>query len=322
MVNLYFKVGVSIIMKKVVFILSVSLAFFSVLPVSWAIDPNINTASTDLRSNGADGNPGFNPCLGGTNTNGVCGGIGLSASALLSSENLTLFRKLGPGAVTDNMFGFVRQPLSPGTCGAEGANAVSEAISTKLNCGNVFFNPTNQGQTGLAGANDLSATAAPLAWNTSLSADFCANAGTDCVNGAQVVAAHTGFNVVNNFTWDLVSTTSANVVSSQTIEQTTALKTTGIGTCCGSVNAGTGDQWFKMTSAFTVVSNNSDQFVGVQPTITWTMNIEDPDQSGTGSGKFSQSISGSFVRNTGTFTSVQYPDGQSQSNQSSAATLP
>jgi len=308
-------------MKKIVFILNISVAFFYALPVSWAIDPNINTASTDLRSNGVDGNPGFNPCLGGTNTNGVCGGA-VNAAALLSSTNLTLFSKLGPGAVTDNMFGIVRQPVSPGTCGAQGANAASEASSTKLNCGNVFFNPTNQGQTGLSGVNELATAAAPLAWNTSLSSDFCANAGTDCIVGTQVVAAHTGFNVVNNFSWDRASTTSANVVSAQIIEQTTALKATGIGTCCGSVNAGTGDQWFKMTSAFTVVSNNSDQFTGVQPTITWTMNIEDPDQSGTGTGKFSQSISGAFVRNTGTFTPVQYPNGQSQSNQEIAASLP
>lgn len=308
-------------MKKKILILVVSVSFFYGLPVSWAIDPNINTASTGLRSNGADGNPGFNPCLGGTNTNGVCGGA-VNAAALLSSANLNLFSKLGPGAVTDNMFGIVRQPLSPGTCGAQGANATSEASSTKLNCGNVFFNPTNQGQTGLAGLNELAAATAPLAWNTSLSADFCANAGTDCVAGTQVVAAHTGFNVMNNFSWDRVGTTSANVVSAQTIEQTTALKTTGIGTCCGSINAGTGDQWFKLTSAFTVVSNNSEQFTGVQPTIAWTMNIQDPDQSGTGSGKFSQSISGSFVRNSGTFAPVQYPDGQSQSNQDITKTLP
>ncbi len=309
-------------MKKIVLILTVTVGFFYALPMSWAIDPNINTASTDLRSNGSNGNPGFNPCLGGTNINGVCGGA-VNTAALLSSANLTLFRKLGPGAVTDNMFGIIRQPASPGLCGAQGANAASEASSTKLNCGNVFFNPANQGQTGLSGLNDLAAATAPLAWNTSLSADFCALAGTDCVAGTQVVAAHTGFNVVNNFSWDRASTTSANVVSSQTVEQTTALKTTGIGTCCGSVNAGSGDQWFKVTSAFTVISSNSGgTFTGTQPTITWTMNIEDPDQSGTGTGKFSQSISGSFVRNTGLFVSVQYPNGQSQSNQDITATLP
>ncbi len=308
-------------MKKIVLILTVTVGFFYALPMSWAqVNPLINTASTDLRSNGSDGNPGFNPCVGGTNISGVCGGA-VSASALLSSANLTLFSKLGPGAVTDNMFGIIRQPVSPGTCGAQGANGTSEASSTKLNCGDVFFNPANQGQTGLAGNNEL-VTTAPLNWNTSLSADFCANAGSDCVDGTQVVAAHAGFNVVNNFSWDMLTTTTAAVVSSQTVEQTTALKTTGIGTCCGSTNAGAGDQWFRVTSAFSVTSNNSDQFTLAQPTITWTMNIEDPDQSGAGSGKFSQSISGSFVRNTGSFAPVQYPDGQSQSNQDTSATLP
>ncbi len=311
-------------MKKTILILTVTVGFFAALPMmSWAqVDPNINTSSTDLRSNGSDGSPGFNPCVGGTNTNGVCGGS-VSASALLSSANLTLFSKLGPGAVTDNMFGIIRQPVSPGTCGAQGANGTSEATSTKLNCGDVFFNPANQGQTGLAGTNDLAAAAAPLDWNTSISADFCANGATDClVSAVQLDAAHVGFNVVNDFSWDRLSGTTAAVVSSQTVEQTTAVKTSGIGTCCGSANAGTGDQWFRVTSDFTVTSNNGDQFTQAQPTVSWTMNIEDPDQSGSGSGKFSQSISGSFVRNTGSFTSVQYPSGESQSNQITTATLP
>jgi len=284
--------------------------------ISWAVDPNINTQSTDLRSSGSDGNPGFNPCVGGTrDSNGVCGGS-VSAAALLSPANLTMFTTLGPGAVTDNMFGIIEQPASPGTCGAE-----SSAVGTNtLNCGNARWIPGTQGQTGMTGDNSLTTTA-PVNMNTTLSADFCANAGTDCLNSTpvQVAAAHTGFNVINNFSWNQLSTTTAAVVSSQTMEQVTALKSTGVGTFA---SPGSGDQRVKLTNAFTTTSSN-DPTSGGGATVNWTSLIEDPDQSGTGTGKFSQSISGSFTYNgSGTFPSVQYPNGQSQTNGVTTATLP
>src|SRR5581483_7866358 len=88
-----------------------------------AVDFNINTQLTDLRSNGTNGNPGFNPCVGGSKqTDGSCGGTTSNpasmdfdgtAHALLDKDNLGdsthvgNFVKAGPGAITDNMFGIV-----------------------------------------------------------------------------------------------------------------------------------------------------------------------------------------------------------------------
>lgn len=306
-------------MKKLLLFLTLTVGILYFVPMSWAVDPNINTQSTDLRSNGSDGNPGFNPCLGGTrDTNGVCGGA-VSAAALLSPSKLTLFTTLGPGAVTDNMFGIIEVPVAPGTCGAEGTVGVNDVGTNKLNCGNVHFDPGTQGQTGLTGNNQLTTTA-PVNMNNSLVADFCANAASDCLDSGSVQkeAAHVGFNFVNNFSWNQTSTTTADVVSSQTISQVTGLKTSGIGTF--SV-PGTGDQRVTLTNAFSTSSSNNPNLGGAA-TVNWTSLIEDPDQSGTGSGKFTQSIAGSFVHNGSSFPSVQYPDGQSQTNGNTTPTLP
>ncbi len=302
-------------MKKLLLTLIMAMGVLSFVHLSWAVDPNVNTQSTDVRSDGSNGNPGFNPCLGGTrDANGVCGGA-VNAAALLSPANLTMFTTLGPGAVTDNMFGIIEQDATPGTCGT---GAVG---SNDLNCGDARFNPSQQGQSSLTAADNSLTTTAPVDMNNTLSADFCANAGTDCQDSvpAQVTAAHTGFNVVNNFSWDQLSTTTAAVVSSQTMEQVTALKTTGIGTFAA---PGSGDQRVLLTTAFTTTSSNNPA-TGGAATVTWTSLIEDPDQSGTGTGKFTQTLSGSFVYNGSvSFPAVQYPNGQSQTNGVTTATLP
>lgn len=309
-------------MKIFILVLAMVVGIFYAMPTSWAVDPNINTQSTDLRSNGSDGSPGFNPCLGGTrDTDGVCGGA-VSASALLSPANLTLFTTLGPGAVTDNMFGIIEQPASPGSCGAQGSAGVNDVGTNKLNCGDVRFDPGTQGQTGLTGDNDLMTTA-PVNMNNSLSADFCANAATDCLDSLSVQkeAAHVGFDFRNNFSWNRVDNTTASVVSSQRMEQVTALKTTGIGTFAV---PGTGDQRVLIITDFDTTpggSSNNPLLLGTA-LVTWSQTIEDPDQSGVGSGKFSQSIAGSFIYGGSLFPSVQYPDGQSQTNGDTSATLP
>ncbi len=307
-------------MKAMPLLLTLTVVFLYSITMSWAIDPNISSQSTDLRSNGVNGNPGFNPCLGGVrDANGLFGGAVFS-TALLSPANLSLFSKLGPGSVTDNMFGIIEQPTEPKTCGPIGGGGSVEIGQNQLNCGSVFYNPVNQGQIDIDGKNELM-TSAPVNWNNTLSADFCATGATDCLDNVSVQKdpAHVGFNVTNNFSWDRTSDSTANVISSQSIEQVTAVKTSGIGSFA---TPGSGDQSFLITNSFSMSSTNNKNNVG-SPLVTWSLMIEDPDQSGTGTGKWRQVIGGTFTLNNNLFfPSVQYPDGQSQTNQSTSSTLP
>lgn len=294
----------------------------------WAVDANFNTQSVDLRSNGSDGNPGFNPCAGGTNTLGVCGG---AATGLLAPANLTsLFPTLGPGAITDNMFGLIANKNAAGTtmdttrCSAIGVNSTTSSAALAspagfqpgLNCGDLHFDPTTQGQTIPnipVGTNTL-AIGVPVVMNNSLVGDFCALGGTDCdPDGAgpltQILPAHTGFNVTNDFTFTPLTTTTATSLSSQVMHQVTGVKTTGIGT---RLLPGTGDQDVRITTGFTFTSPNTVGATG--GLVTFKQEIADPDQSGLGAGKFTQTIEGSFIYNGTGFPQSQYPTGQSQTN--------
>lgn len=305
-----------------------------------AVDFNMNTQLTDLRSDGSNNNPGFNPCRGGTRSSaGVCGGaltLDNSAQALLDPDNLqTVFPSLGPGAVTDNMFGIVSGSDSSGTpipvsaCG----KVTSPSSLSGLNCGDLRFDPASQGQdfTSLTGPNTLVTPAGGLNMNTQFVADFCPGPGpavTDCSDGggtpAQVIAAHAGFNITNNFNFSRISGTASAVTGSDNIRQVTAVKTTGIGT---QASPGTGDQVFVANTSWATDSTNpSSNSPSTSPsslTVSWTQNISDPDQSGTGSGSFTQNISGSFVYNgTSPAISAQYPSGKTQTERSIGVASP
>lgn len=303
-----------------------------------AVDFNMNTQLTDLRSDGTNNNPGFNPCRGGTRqANGTCGGalvLDSSALALLDPDNLqTVFPSLGPGAVTDNMFGIISgqdasvTPIPVTACGA-----VTNASLAGLNCGDLRFNPSTQGQTTLTtDANTLVTPVAGLNMNSQFVADFCpgpAGAPTDCSDGggtpAQVIAAHTGFNVTNNFNFKRLGGTTSEITGSQSMRQVTAVKTTNIGTQAA---PGTGDQLVEITANWaTTPANPSSNNPASNPaslTVTWTQNISDPDQSGTGASSFTQNIAGSFVYNgTADAVSAQYPSGKTQTQRSIGVAAP
>lgn len=303
-----------------------------------AVDFNMNTQLTDLRSDGSNNNPGFNPCRGGTrSTAGVCGGaltLNGSAVALLDPDNLqTVFPSLGPGAVTDNMFGIVSGQDASGTpIPVSACGKVTNASLAGLNCGDLRFDPASQGQTTLtADANTLVTPVAGLDMNTQFIADFCpgpAGAPTDCSDGAgtpaQVIAGHTGFNITNDFNFKRLNGTTSEIAGSQSMRQVTAVKTTNIGT---QGTPGTGDQLVVVTSSWaTTAGNPSSNNPATSPsnlTVTWTQNISDPDQSGTGTGSFTQNISGSFVYN-GVSDAViaQYPSGKTQTERSIGVAAP
>lgn len=303
-----------------------------------AVDFNMNTQLTDLRSDGSNNNPGFNPCRGGTRSSaGVCGGaltLDNNAQALLDPDNLqTVFPSLGPGAVTDNMFGIVSGSDASGTpIPVTACGKVTNSTLAGLNCGDLRFDPASQGQSTLtSAANTLVTPAGGLDMNTQFVADFCpgpAGAPTDCSDGAstpaQVIAAHAGFNITNNFNFKVINGTTSAVTGSDNVRQVTAVKTTGIGT---QASPGTGDQVFVAnTSWATTTTNPSSNNPATSPsslTVSWTQNISDPDQSGTGSGSFTQDISGSFVYNgTSPAISAQYPSGKTQTERSIGVASP
>ncbi len=303
-----------------------------------AVDFNMNTQLTDLRSDGSNNNPGFNPCRGGTRqVNGTCGGalvLDSSALALLDPDNLmTVFPSLGPGAVTDNMFGIISGQDASGTpIPVTACGEVTNASLAGLNCGDLRFNPSTQGQTTLTtDANTLVTPVGGLNMNSQFVADFCpgpAGAPTDCSDGggtpAQIIAAHTGFNVTNNFNFKRLGGTTSEITGSQSMRQVTAVKTTNIGTQAA---PGTGDQLVEITANWaTTPANPSSNNPASNPaslTVTWTQNISDPDQSGTGASSFTQNIAGSFVYNgTADAVSAQYPSGKTQTQRSIGVAAP
>lgn len=300
------------------------------------IDPNVNTQQQNARSSGSNGNPGFNPCSGGTRgAGGVCSAV---TGSLLSSTNLTTrFPSLGPGAVTDNMFGRISGADELGTPTTECGTVSSGNTLSGLNCGNLRFNPIEQGQaipTG-TGTNNLITPPSGVDMNQQFVADFCPGPGpavTDCSDesGApgpnQKVAAHAGFSIVDQFKFTVINGTNSSVASIQDIRQVTALKQTGIGTL-GS--PGTGDQVFSIhtdwTTSATAGPGASPTSPTGQPTgltVNWSQSIVDPDQSGTGTGAFTQTIAGTFIKNTGTFDPVQYPNGETQTNGNTSPSIP
>jgi hypothetical protein len=172
--------------------------------------------------------------------------------------------------------------------------------------------------------------------NTQFIADFCANGGTDCNNGtSQVAAAHTGFRISNDFSFQVINPCTVNPSGSLTpsgcgstgiaagtdsIRQVTALKTVGLGT---EVTPGAGDQIFSsQVSWATTNANPSTANIALPPpnlTVNWTQSISDPDQSGTGSGAFTQDVAGSFTYNTVGLVQAQYPTGRTQTERSTGA---
>ncbi len=298
--------------------------------VSYGFDFNLNTVQTDLRARaGTPDNPGFDPCRDGTrDAGGQCTG---AATGLLRPSNLTsAFPALGPGAVTDNMFGRVGDVSANPTQCAANANPGDAFNANSLNCGNTRLTPTNQGQTlptaPLSGATAINTlTGTGFTANTNLFGDFCANGATDCdPDGAggpllQTTAAHTGFDMINNFTWTPTSASAATVVLVQQVKQVTAL-TTPVGTLGV---PGNGDQLLLINTNnglgnTSTASSSSVDGTFANPTISWTQTISDPDMSGVGV-PFTQTISGSFVYNSAG-ASASYPTGSSQTVRSTGGT--
>lgn len=312
------------------------IALLTMLPgPSEAADFFTNSQTTDQRSNGTDGNPGYNPCVGGVLSVSACtGGTGMLT-------HIPTFITLGPGSVTDNMFGLV-SGAALGALGAVGGTGFNvDTAVTKcapgfgtsggdpnglrgLNCGDVRINPGQQGQT-------IPTT------GTNLTAALISNVSMDMNSGTGASLHHS--QIEGGFIWN-------PTLSAVTLPVTPANMPTvaGIIPTADSCAAGTalnpsvcGQQSMQETtglSATTTVkvdqvtswstTNSAAGTMGPNPTVSWRMRINQADVVGTG-GAFVQELSGSFEYNGlgATFPSTQYPDGESFTNGSIAgANLP
>ena len=302
---------------------------------SEAADFFTSSQTTDQRSDGSNGNPGYNPCVGGTLTTTSCtGGTGMLT-------NISTFITLGPGAVTDNMFGTVSGPALGASGAVGGTGLEADTAVTKcapglgatngdpnglrgLNCGDVRINTAQQGQT-------IPTT------GTNLTAALISNVSMDMNSGSGLTLHRS--QIEGGFVWNPTTSavtlpvTPANMPTIAGVTPTAdscAAGTTANPTVCGQqsmqettgLSAPTTVKVDQVTSWAT--TNSAAGTMGANPTVSWRMHIVQADVVGTG-GAFDQELSGSFEYNkTGTtFPSTQSPNGESFTNGSIAgANLP
>jgi len=236
------------------------------------------------------------------------------------------FSQLGPGAITDNLFGAISQihpgndatpntsddqplcgtlPGDPNTGAGVAPNAVG-ANNSGLNCGDLRFDPTSQGQTIPTGTNTLQMNANPTTAGQFLS-DFDPSTGN-----------HTGFDMVNDFTF-VLSPLSAS--STQQALQVTALTAGGtvatVGTPGTLAAFGSGDQRMEIDTAWSLTG--AFDSTGNRPNITWSMSLDTIDPLTPRTAPFSTNLTdttntvdlltsdGAFDYNSGTFPQSTFP---------------
>lgn len=239
--------------------------------------------------------PGFNPDFlirhSGIDPDGA-GPITFSQTITTTAPPLggtpaTFFNSLGPGAVTDNMFGLISNPgLEPLQCGAiAGLNG--------LNCGNIRFDPASQGMS----LPSLPASAAidQIVGTPNPSGDF-----------APTTNDHVGFLLDNRFIWSRTTTTLttgdlsvscalanfACAASKQREQQVTLLIDGGAGTLAA---PGAGEQNFIQTSDWNTIHSSAAGFD--PPTVNWSFQVNDPIPDAMGNARMQAGYSGSFILN-------------------------
>ncbi|MFQ5598149.1 MAG: hypothetical protein ACE5GK_08865 [Nitrospiria bacterium] len=260
-----------------------------------------NTQGIDRLSTGSGGScptcPGFNPDFlirhAGTDPDGA-GPISFSQSISTTAPSLggtptVFFNQLGPGAVTDNLFGAISDPgTDPAKCG-------TTAGLTGLNCGDLRFDPTSQGMT-IPTTPAADVLTSHVFSPSTFTGDFFPSTND-----------HTGIDLKNRFIWSRTTATLTDVDLSVTC-------TTGTFTCVGSkqrehqVTAlvsgasgtlaapGSGEQDFDQTVDWNITNSSGSTFSA--PTITWTLQFNDPIRDDNGNARLQSSLmSGSFTYN-------------------------
>jgi hypothetical protein len=229
------------------------------------------------------------------------------------------FSRLGPGAVTDNMFGIISSnDPGPDTVLGTGDDVPTYrcgrtvgSIDTNLgglNCGDIRFNPQSQGMTIPAGGNSLQ----PFTSSFPTEADFCAAGGTDCLSGGtQQSDKHMGYRADNVFHWAGCGAVSGPpnppscTSSSQTERQVVNYIAGGSGTL---ESPGSGDQFMELTTRWQ--TNNSSPTDFVNPKVDWTQKINSP-AAFPSQGVMTQDDSGTlqYSGNNSILPTVTYPAG-------------
>jgi len=280
--------------------------------VAWAQAANFFTSSqsVDQLSTGATGAcqncPGFNPDFlirhSGIDPDGA-GPITFSQTLMTTAPPLggtptVFFSSLGPGAVTDNMFGLISNPGTiPLKCGT------SIGLSG-LNCGQIRFDPASQGMT--LPVFPVSEAVDQMISQPGPTGDFSPSTND-----------HVGFSLDNRFIWSRSTATLtagdlsvtcvlvdfACTASKQQEQQVTLLIDGGAGTLAA---PGAGEQNFIQTSDWNTIHSSGTTFD--PPTINWSLQFNDPIPDALGNSRMQASYSGSFVLNADTaFPTVTTP---------------
>lgn len=315
------------IKKIALFVLAIGVLAFSVQGAfAQSNDFFSNTQSTDQRAAAATPTaPGFDPCRGGTTISSTqCSGAPAGSEPLLDAINLAgLFPKLGPGAVTDNMFGKIERPVNPLSCA--GASAFG---SNLLNCGDGKYDPTTQGQTIPNVGTNLTTA---LALNTPIDMTSCGAGST--LTACTTLAAPNPIDpalhrsqVETAFVWNPTTAAGGITMPVNTANMPNITGAPTAKTCAAAASAANpvvcGQESMIETTALgtttTVVvslasdwttTNNAAGTTFPAPTVNWQSRIVQSEF--VGGGTFDQTLSGSFLYNGGNFPVTQYPNGQS-----------
>lgn len=280
-----------------------------------------NTQGIDRLSTGSSGScprcPGFNPDRlirhsgidpDGSGPASFSQTISTTAPSLGGTVTGPFFNLLGPGAVTDNMFGIISQAgADPAKCGVDTTRGEgTPPTGIGLNCGDLRFNRSGQSiivPDGTAADGITSLVTGPMVF----SGDFSPS--TD---------DHTGINFTRTFIWSRttapvqsgglsVTCTLENFACSgsrETLRQITPIIPGATGTLA---SPGPGENRFDQTIEWQSIKNSGDLFG--TPTIQWSFelnsSIRETDQL---PGMQSSVMSGSFVYNApSTFPSFTIP---------------
>jgi len=264
--------------------------------------------------------PGFNPT---DLVNHADPNATITGAPTIPGETRPFFSQLGPGAITDNMFGVISK-IHPGVdttptitadddptiCGLLpgdvniGLGVTPDSVGSNgssLNCGDLRFDPASQGQTipafPLPPPNNITSASGDVTFIN----DF--NPSTD---------DHIGFNLTNNLVFNPTQTS-----NTQQMRQVTALTAGGTAATVGSPGTeaapGTGDQVVEIDTSWPLTTQSSTS----TPTITWSMTLDDldpltpgtltPDQTDSINTMGSLVTDSSFTYNTGAFPSTIIP---------------
>lgn len=277
-----------------------------------------NTTSVDRLSTGADGScpgcPGFNPDRvirhAGTDPDGAgpiqfSQMIATTAPPLGGTVSGPFFNRLGPGAITDNMFGIVSDPGGdPAACGTNTSSGVVPTAAG-LNCGDLRFDPASQGIF-LPAAPSTDTLSALISQPSIFTGDFFPFSDD-----------HLGIDSTNRLVWnrtvatladgDLSVSCAASTLTCVGGKQQQRQVTSLLPGTAGTLGApGEGEQKFLQSIEWGITGSSGAAFTG--PTLYWTLEFNDPIPDSNNQSRMETGVlSGSFTYLDGEDSAVSFP---------------